>query len=1345
MSIEDLDLILKKDPIITTWEAQSLMDNPGDVERNYVIHAKTHLSLGDTSKYVETIFKWVSENQGTFVGAVLGDYGEGKTSFLVHVWDQSSTRNILTVPPFEWSSFDQILSAISGWVQYKLKPMHPELELKVKRSFEAYRSKTIEDIAKKEAAEMGGDYKNILDLYNRAIENGTFKLASVQATTILDFVKDISEIVKSADYKGVLVLLDEPEVAAKALGNDTVQLFLFNLANALNTRQGNYGFFLSMPAPFYAIASTKFAALPARLQYRGCFPRLGDIYSHNFAETLWKRYADEFKLGEISNQIVTDLTLSAIGQACSSERKDLSYGPRSVVSTFRRMVDSYKSAKTQYQPQDFVDDVLNDEIMVKPEYRTKIQTVLNHPDVNENNEKAIKFFAAFPSGVKTEVLKEIEYDDIVRPLARPEGLIYKTAFAMGLRELRKTTGSDDITTNQLRDNIEAIDNEYLPSLITFNSSLKSFCHEILPFYFKERIGMQLEGWQFTNPMKEMAPGIWMGTVIGAFPQMAKVFPQRAATIIVSAIDTSIKNILSPKLDITSGPVKYDFLFHFALNWHENQSANIIPVSITTTENDIQMKVVINLYDSNIQQDHLAEIVGADRLTPIWILNLMQKMQSVNLNREFEIEWNTLKDLLKQQLITEFNNPDFSSSLIKATLEQTGENISGTGLELLDKACTILLKNHYPEYHTLIKRPQWQTKTDTIINALNNGLITLACKRGRQTWKAPDKDAVTVLNTSRMNLTAGAFSGFEDLIEIMVGNQKGELDIKFKIHPLEQDIRDLISQSEITIKKDHIQCKYLPSTDILQYILKKGYTIEELNKVITIGKARSSFEETKQGAENGLFTRPLDIEELKSQLRSKLEALILELTEFRKIPDAYNPFDPDELEDQIEKIQDEVDFDSVRTAVNMGFTTLHALVQNNFHSLQESYQQKRNGIETFAKQLIESREVAQLKLPDAKSPWRDSMQRYVILSLTKEIDEFKMEFKNLMVEINNCCTSYSFSMNRSPLENLKILNDGWGYIAEFEHRKGQLSQETKRIFRQLTDFSQWVQLLRKSDQVYESIIALGTNPNHRNKYQELLAKFDEIDSSISDHLATLNVNGLSVYPQYSRQIEELENDANNYLVKLKATFDQYKDRINLLLERLGVGERVKLSYNPLETVNQYESLRFEGINLIRRFIIDQVKKESETHNRELAYARDILTSISPEEAAPFSESLAKCTEEIYELEQLINDQWFDKLISSEEEIEFKALDIKIKNLFAEIRGVRQKIQEVTTPSKTIINPEIKKIFEDVPDQGQIDFKELILLTMVKLNDPNQALSHSLEALTELFKQNLIQIKVEKRQR
>lgn len=1344
MPIEDLDLILKKDPIITTWKAQSLVDAPEDVERNYLIHARTHLSLGDTSKFVDTIFKWVGgTNLGAFIGAVLGDYGEGKTSFLVHVWEQSSAQNILTIPPFEWSSFDQILSAISGWAQYKLQSLHPSLARKVKNSYEIYQKKSIEDIAKKEAIRSGKDYEEILNLYVGAIENGTFRLVSVDAKKILDFVKDISEIVSLVGYKGVLVLLDEPEVAAKELGIDVVQLFIFDLANELNLRQGNYGVFLSMPDSFYATASARFAALTARLQYRGCFPRLGDIYNFNFATILWKRYADEYKLGDLSKKIVPDLTLSAIGQACSSERKDLSYGPRSVVSTFRRMVDRYKATNQEYQPQDFVDDVINNEIMVRPEYRTKIQAVLNSPDVNDTNIEAIMFFAAFPSGVKNEILEEIKYDEIVRPLARSGGLIYKSAFAMGLRELRKTS-SATTDSNQLRDIIEDIEGEFAFGLTTFKVAMKSFVTEILPLYFKDRSGSQLDGWQYLNPMKEVSSDIWFGTIIGAFPQMSKVYPQRAAMVVVSSMDSPINTVPVPKLDILSGPQKYDFIFHFSLYWNESQPNDNAPVSISKSGKYIRITFNINIFEKKINQDHLAEIVGSERMTIFWVLYLMQRMVSVNLNNEFEVEWTTLKEMLRNKIFGELNNDEFNYGFVRIVHELMGESMSGSGPDLLDKACALFLRNIYPDYITLVKRPQWQTKIDTYINTLNNGSIPLACKRGRQDWKANDDQAATVFNTSKMNLS-GAFNGFEDLIEISSFGRNVGMDIKFKIHPLEQFIRDLILGSTIIIKRDHVQCKYLPLSEILPEILEKGYTIEELNKVISIGKARNSFEEANQGAERGFFTRPLDIEELKLQLRTKLGELNSELREFKKIPDSKNPFDPIRLEDQVEQIQDEVDFDTVRTSLDNGFHAIHLSIQTHYNLLNDSLIQLKGGVDNYANSLLNSREVTQLKLPDAKSIWRDSLQRCIMVSLSKQIEDFKNDCNCFGIEVNKSSSSYSNNQNKSDLENLETLNVGWGKLSEFESQKNKIGLEANKILKHLSDFNQWVLLLSKSDQVYESIIALGTNENHKIKYQEFLSKFDDIGKSITDHLETLNVNGLTAHRQYFGQIGDLEKEANQYLINLKATFDQYKDRLNRTLDRLGVSDRAKLSFNPLETNNQYTALRMEGVDLFRGFIIEQIGKEIEVYTRELVYARDILSVIMDDEALPYINRFKNNSKELDELGSMIDDLWLDKLVSEKDDGYVQELDMKIKSMFSDIQAVRQKVRELTQPTKTISKEGIVDLFEKIPERGQVDLKDLILLTMAKVNDPSQALSNSLESLTDLFKQNLIQIKVEKRQR
>src|SRR5690349_10790434 len=105
MPTSDIKELINKDPIIFTYNIEDLKRNPAGCQQAYQVYARTHVSLGDTEKYVDSIFRWVGgANQGAFVGAVVGENGQGKTSFQVHIWEQSVERGVLAVPPFSWTT-----------------------------------------------------------------------------------------------------------------------------------------------------------------------------------------------------------------------------------------------------------------------------------------------------------------------------------------------------------------------------------------------------------------------------------------------------------------------------------------------------------------------------------------------------------------------------------------------------------------------------------------------------------------------------------------------------------------------------------------------------------------------------------------------------------------------------------------------------------------------------------------------------------------------------------------------------------------------------------------------------------------------------------------------------------------------------------------------------------------------------------------------------------------------------------------------------------------------------------------------------------------------------------------
>ena len=53
MSISAIKKILKKDPIIHTFTPEQFVKDPEEIDENYSLHAETHMSIGETKKYLE--------------------------------------------------------------------------------------------------------------------------------------------------------------------------------------------------------------------------------------------------------------------------------------------------------------------------------------------------------------------------------------------------------------------------------------------------------------------------------------------------------------------------------------------------------------------------------------------------------------------------------------------------------------------------------------------------------------------------------------------------------------------------------------------------------------------------------------------------------------------------------------------------------------------------------------------------------------------------------------------------------------------------------------------------------------------------------------------------------------------------------------------------------------------------------------------------------------------------------------------------------------------------------------------------------------------------------------------
>jgi len=1348
MPLNDLDLILKKDPIISTWPAQSLVEEPLRVEADYLVHAKTHLPLGETTRYVDTLFKWVSgANKGAFIGAVLGEYGEGKTSFLVHVWEESRERRVLAVPPFQWRTFEQIVDAIAGWLLFVLKGDRPDLAREVERLRDAFREQTAESLAREAVQQDGGDYDAALETIKRLVASGTVFLRTMSAARLLDFCARATDVVLKADYRGLLVLLDEPEKAADALGTQAVQLFLFDLADELLRRQGNYGFFVSLPRNFHASAVSKFPALTARLEGRGCFPSLSALYGPDFARTLWERYCQAFDLGELGRQMVDPLALEAIGQVGSSERKDLSYGPRSVVSAFRRLVDVWLRTKSPYTPQQFVQDALDQEILLPDTYRTKVQAVLRSPEVDEHNRDAVKFLAAFPSGLRLETLDKLGLTEVLRPLAHAKGPLYRSPMTMGLRALAPSTV---VEGEPLREQIEEIDSEFAFDQRTFENALAAFCEDLLPTIFRRQEGQQLENWQELQPLRKVQPLLWWGTLLGAFSQMARQYPRRAAIVMAGGLGAQPKGIPIPQLSGESGALQYDLHYTFTLRWHGEQKdlpqrARIVEA----TDKPTQLWVCWDLTKGFIEQERLEEWVGKERLTPLWTLNLLHQMRKMGLSKEDDLVWQALREDLIRKLLGALFDGDFRQQLADQAQAVFGEQVSGFGKDLLGSVSLLALRHRYPDYETLIRQPHWQSRVDAYITALRSADVPLAAKRGREVWKPEDAVAARVLGANRMNLSGGAYAGYESLLTIETKARNAPLEIKFHLHPLEEAIRNLICSQALgtglRYKHEGKECPALPLESLLPNLKQKGYTVEELHKIIEIGKARGTYQEGTLRGERVLYCVPLDIPEMQARLREKLANLVAEIGEYKKLPDYVSSFDEHRMAQEIEAIKDDADYERLLLRLNREFEANHQRLPSYFGRAQERLKNVRNALANLQGQLAGSGDVAQLSVPVARSRWRQALELYIVPNLQHEGDELRTEIRAVLGRTDAAISKYVYNQARPAAASLALVLEGFSTASAIEAQQKELEDRARPWLARVRELGEWIRLLRAdSDPLYDRLLELKRDEAHQAKADELLARFAQISQCIEDHLQLRNVLGLSAHAQFAQDFKDLEEKRQQYLNTLKGSFDLRKSRVNELLEKAKLDGRVGVVFNPAAVSACYAQLYAEGAKILQELGCGRALQEIANQERDLQYARDILKAIPEQDATSLQERLDEIRERINALKQRATDAWLMQLVENWSEAEVRQIVDTLDTAFVAIRAVRQRVSEASRPD-TPQEGCAAWLYNALPSTEQVDLKELILKMMGEVQDPPSALETSLTALAELFRRNCVQINVGRRTR
>jgi len=691
-------------------------------------------------------------------------------------------------------------------------------------------------------------------------------------------------------------------------------------------------------------------------------------------------------------------------------------------------------------------------------------------------------------------------------------------------------------------------------------------------------------------------------------------------------------------------------------------------------------------------------------------------------------------------------PLFLAEELTATAsELVSQSVTGAGLDLLGSILQKVMLSRYPSYSTLICAPHWQERVTDYVRALKSNDIPLACKRGREKWKADGDTAAKVFGTTRMNLTGGAFMGLENLLAIASVSRTAPLEIEFRIHPFEQRIIDLITEqrtgADRKFKVDGKDCWWIATRDLLPIMAASGYSVPEMNRLVEIGESRGSFGKATRDGEQILYRKPIDIEEMRRQLHEKLDDFQDEWETFRTLPDFHSTFDPEALSREIDQIQDEADYDRIQSRINKEFEALHARLPGYFDKVAEKFKAVRNDCRALSTQVDSARGASYLKaLPAGKSRWCADLGRCIVGNLKSVGDDLRKAASDMTSRVEKHIAQFVYLGPGAPKENIALILKANATALDEEAAVKTLKQNYEEWTRHLRDFEEWLNLLKKSDQVYEDLLQLRAEEQHKVKAAQLLEAHDRVSQQISEHLTTRNVQGLPAHKQFAARFDEIDKERVRYLGQLKGEFDKNKETINQLLDSLKIGRRVTVVFNPGDIQGCYDQMYEQGAQLIRE-AAQGYRDELQAQERELVYARDILGALSEDIAEPLINRLANARSDITTVTETVTREWLAVTISGTAQGQTLDLSRALTEGPEVIHAAQQAIR-ISTKSTPPTEGRSKFVYDLVPDKESVNLKDVIIKVMAQSGDPKKALDESLESIVDLFKRNCVQINIER---
>lgn len=1185
MSIEGLQTILDKDEIVPTQRAEDLIAHPDLVEDSYRRHVRTYVpfsreaSGGDGQSVPAFEKKVIRDIKDAKVvrGYITAEYGHGKTSTALYLWEKAQQDNLLAVPPFQFNHLPDLARATYGWMRYEIGRTRPGTSLpeRVEDVFKAFIDRSAEAYSSRYDIPLATAQKLIRDKP---------EIVELGPADYITFFESMTSLAQEAGYGGLLILADEmqqyidPQV--KAGTKDPISPF-FDIINTLITRQGRLamGLLVVIPPRELEVLRDQRGDVVHRLLQASL--DLRTIYDQDFPTRLWHSLAKAHDFLEHRDRILSPEALGALGQI--GARDDLSDGPRTIVNTFRRATRLYQErnypANNPYTPESLVDDLLTGNIQYDSSKRIPSvaaraldhSLVKGHPD----HERAIKWAAAFPNEGVTRDMQEryglvSAFDDLAQSalgdLVISVGDIRNSGMTlMGLE-------AKQVSTDWLSVTMREFGRTYVDTSDTARKrAMKGFMMLLQRKAFPEnqwRIESERAG-RMTQDAGLIARG--------AFTSSRQQYPERTIHVRVLWEDEPVKDAYS------EGDALVEIRLKRYLELAESERRVYEePLKIDTAGRAIRL--TLNLMGQTVDispslRQILVPAVSPYKLTPQLLLNvydaLDDKLQDAALIKG---ESEQIRHMLQPELL--------DNSFRQMFNETVGRPVEAAQERLLETALQSLLTAIYPEYQPLMIIPSWRSSLQKYENALKR--LESRYERQGQADVIGTKDDIADLfaqsNTS-LDSFARNFPTLIDGVSQLAGKSKGA--VRFSLHPLEQAVKKWLADSpdteSVKVGKQTEIVHTLARQDVYSRARTLGYQEEEIDAIVNLMILRGLGEEDlRLGRLRQAVNIAPSADELEANIEDSLGELVILLGAF--------PGDSI-LQDWHDKI-----IKTKKRLVELRKQPDDRALYDGERGLRVLGQQVDKYVESKQRNLCERAERMVRLVPHGRANINVSLRKTVEGSV-EYVYQVNEQLRVPLLKIHSRLESDSdvlrqkIELTQAALQgetlSIPTLVEEFKALESHQDAIDSLSKRQAEFDKQFDDYTAWGKLVADGNTLSEQLNQLG------DLVDEQRQAFEGLSRDIRGHLSAHKLAALADTATYSLRLSELSTavlnirtGANRNFVDLQDRYRQaIRDSLTLPPERLWSPNHL----NPLAYSESYDSLYNDVLNTIRRTVIDQFRK------------------------------------------------------------------------------------------------------------------------------------------------------------